>query len=135
MALPSSVVSLRPPTVSTGPQGACVPGIHFGYQRVSGPGTQAIRRLVWSSRRGRSRASTSIRSTDSAARAVVSNTQEPVSQHTNMSRAANRILPQDPQDGIAETLETAVIRIDDKASSDWIYRSGRATRLPGGSWE
>ena len=77
--LPSSVVNRRPPTVSTGPQGECVPGIHLGYQRTSGPGSQAIRRLVCSNRRGRSGASTSIRSSHSPARAAAGKTHKPVS--------------------------------------------------------
>ena len=58
--LPSGVSRRRPPTFWTGPLGPCVPGTHFGNQSLSLPGWQGTWIRVCKSRRGKSRASTSI---------------------------------------------------------------------------
>src|SRR5262245_2747497 len=57
--VPSGVSTRNPATSSTRPCGPCEPGNHFGYHSRSGPGLHGMSRVVWSSFRGSSRASTS----------------------------------------------------------------------------
>src|SRR5512135_2716121 len=44
----------RPAICVIGPVGPCSPGIHFGYQSVSGPGCAGMTMCEWRMRRGAS---------------------------------------------------------------------------------